>query len=91
MIIQSVVARPITLERGPSMATRADKLLELASVVRRSHRDALVVVGWYAANAPAEELDALLTLLREMPGDSVPRGHLAAVEERWAGPPSRFS
>lgn len=72
------------------MTTREDKLLALASRVRRSHRDALVVVGWYAASAPTEDLDRLLSLLEELPGDIVPAGHLAAVQERWAARPSRL-
>jgi len=66
------------------MSTQHDLLREVASRCRRSHHDALVVVGWFAATESEEALRDLLRFLDELPANQVPGGHFAAYNERWA-------
>lgn len=63
--------------------TDADLLLEIAARCRRDHSAALVVIGWYAARAPHEDLEALLVLLDETAPRRPHSDHLAAYAERW--------
>lgn len=70
--------------------TRSEALLELASVVRRSHGAALAVVGWWAAAASEEDVMACLTLVHEWSDLEHLPTHLQAYRERYsAGPDSR--
>lgn len=63
--------------------TRNDTLLALARECRGSHQAALLIVGWWAAAAPDEDLEACLRLVREARGVLVVGNHLAAYAERW--------
>lgn len=67
--------------------TRNDKLRQLARECRGSHQVTLFVVGWYAANAPEEELDALLLAVQEVRGIETGEPHLSAYYERWGRVP----
>jgi hypothetical protein len=62
---------------------RNDTLLAIAAHCRASHTLALAVVGWYAAAAPDEELEALLKFLHELPLSGADTRHLEAYQERW--------
>lgn len=63
--------------------TREDDLLELAAAVRADHRAALMVVGWWAGGASAEDVAACLRLVQESGVLPAPQRHLEAYRERW--------
>lgn len=66
---------------------RTDVLRSISSHCRTSHTTALFVIGWFAAAAPEEDLNALLAAIHESERVWSPDGHLAAYAERWGQVP----
>ena len=67
----------------------SDLLRAIARHARESHASALFVVGWFAAAAPAEDLERLLAAVEESERVLGPDGHLAAYAERYGRLPER--
>lgn len=66
---------------------RHDTLRSIAMHCRQSHASALFVVGWFAAAASDEDLEALLSAVHQSERVLGPDGHLAAYAERWGRRP----
>jgi hypothetical protein len=63
--------------------TRNDTLKAIAASVRHDGWSAIFAVGYLAADASTEVLEALLAALQERPGPVAPTAHLEAYAERW--------
>ena len=68
---------------------QSDLLREIARHARQDHASSLFIVGWFAAAAPAEDLERLLTAVEEAETHLLPSGHLAAYAERYGRLPDR--